>query len=183
MSLDLIIGPMFSGKTSFLLNLVQKNRILEKKIFTVKPKIDNRYNEKNQLQNHNQETEECVRIADIKDCNRYKEYKEAEIVIIDEAQFFEGLAETIKHQMKIYPEKHFYIAGLNGDSNTEPFGEIHRLLSVCDQIHFLHALCILCKDGTKAIFSKCIDQKTQQIKVGGIESYIPVCRRHYELKK
>ena len=75
------------------------------------------------------------------------------------------------------------VAGLSGDSERRPFGDILKLIPLADEFVQLTALCSLCRDGTIAQFSKYIGSATKtenQIAVGGSDSYIPVCRRHFQ---
>jgi thymidine kinase len=74
------------------------------------------------------------------------------------------------------------VAGLSGDSERRPFGDILRLVPLADEFVQLTALCSLCKNGTVAQFSKYLgaDVKNEnQIAVGGLDRYVPVCRRHF----
>jgi thymidine kinase len=112
----------------------------------------------------------------------YDTYVSSDIVIIDEAQFFPDLFPFIDSQLKIEHQlnKIFIVAGLSGDSNLQPIGDILRLIPLADEIIKLHAYCIKCKDGTIASFSKrknCLSNS--QILIGNNDIYIPVCRFHY----
>jgi thymidine kinase len=78
--------------------------------------------------------------------------------------------------------KKVYIAGLNGDSNKNLFGNLYKLISHADEIIFLKALCKICKDGTLAIFSKKMVDNQMQVEIGGVELYYPVCRDHMNLE-
>ena len=68
---------------------------------------------------------------------------------------------------------------MDGDSNRDNFGEIHKLIPLCDEIIKLKAYCSMCKDGTPGIFSKRISEKKDKILVGSDEDYIAVCRKCY----
>ena len=67
---------------------------------------------------------------------------------------------------------------MDGDSNRKNFGEIHKLLPICDNIRKLKAYCSVCKDGTQALFSKRLVDNDNQVLVGSKE-FIPVCRKCY----
>ena len=79
--------------------------------------------------------------------------KNCDVVAIDEAQFFPDLYEFVKLALDYY-NKHVIVIGLDGDSDRNNFGDIHRLLPLCDDIIKLKALCSVCKDGSLWIFSK-----------------------------
>lgn len=113
------------------------------------------------------------------------------VIGIDEIQFFPDLVETIKEW--ISQGKHIYCAGLNGDASQKPFGQVHLLLSICDDFEFVQAICQRCMEerskestiitpidlqGMKASFSKKITGSEEQIDVGASDKYIAVCRNH-----
>ena len=77
--------------------------------------------------------------------------------------------------------KNVIVVGLDGDSDRENFGEIHKLIPLCDDIVKLKAYCSRCKDGTLGIFSKRISDSKEKVLVGSEEDYIAVCRKCYLL--
>ena len=171
--LELIIGPMFSGKTSRLIQIKQKYTILNKKILTLKPIIDNRYSQQSVIVTHDQNISECIsrfKLSEVYDTENY------DIIIIEEGQFFPDLFENVVEWSKT---KRVYVAGLNGDANKNLFGNLYKLISHADNIVFLTALCKVCNDGTPAIFTKKIIPDDKIVDVGGAEMYQAVCRKHY----
>ena len=107
-----------------------------------------------------------------------EQYKESEYIIIDEAQFFKDLVDFVNYSTDIL-NKLLIVVGLNGDSDRKNLGEIKDIYPLADKITLLTALCLSCKDGTEAIFSKKITNKKEQIDVGNEDTYIPVCRKCY----
>jgi len=107
----------------------------------------------------------------------FKKCIESDVIIIEEAQFFEDLKPFVEEF--ILKNKIVYVAGLDGDSFMKPFGHILELIPMCDSVKKLSALCIKCKNGTKANFSKRIVNNSEQRLIGSFESFIPVCRYHY----
>ena len=75
--------------------------------------------------------------------------------------------------------KNVIVVGLDGDSDRENFGDIHKLIPLCDDIVKLKAYCSICKDGTLGIFSKRLSQKKDKILIGSSRDYIAVCRECY----
>lgn len=170
--LELIIGPMFSGKTSRLIHIKRKYDILNKSILVIKPIIDNRYSQNSVIVTHDQNREECIsryKLSDILDIDKY------DVVIIEEGQFFSDLYDKV---VEWSVHKRVYVAGLNGDANQNLFGDIYKLISHADEITFLKALCKVCNDGTPAVFSKKNVMNGQVVEVGGSEMYQAVCRKH-----
>ena len=43
------------------------------------------------------------------------------------------------------------------------FGEIIKLIPVCDSVKKLYGLCVRCKDGTKACFTKRLVENDEQV--------------------
>jgi len=179
MSLHLILGPMFSGKSTRLIEHIRHFKTLEYPIMVIKPDIDTRYTQNSAICTHNQEKESCysIPIQSLQYVLETSEFKNASVIMIEEAQFFTNLYDVVKEALDIH-KKHIYITALNGDSKRQLFGDIHLLLPLCTKINFLQALCIHCKDGTPAIYSKRKVETDEQISVGTNE-YEAVCFKHY----
>lgn len=177
--LGLIIGPMFSGKSTTLIKYINKYKTLNKKMIIIKPSIDNRYTELSEICTHNMEKQSCLSIEynKLNDIFNNVHYSETDIIILEEGQFFTNLYNIIKQMLT--DNKIIYISALNGDSNQELFGDIYKLMPICDNIEFLQALCLDCMDGTPAIFSKRLSDKKEQVLVAGATEYKAVCRYHY----
>jgi thymidine kinase len=101
----------------------------------------------------------------------------SEVILINEGQFFDDLEEFVK--LMLSRGKKIYVSGLDGDFERKKFGQILDLIPLCDKVTKLTSLCSLCKDGTRAIFSKRLTSETVQTVVGS-DNYIPVCRSCYE---
>jgi thymidine kinase len=84
--------------------------------------------------------------------------------------------------MKNWLEKNYktlIIAGLDGDSNRKPFGQILECIPLCDNVVKLTAMDMIDKNGDEAIFSKRIVEDDNQISVGSTDKYIAVSRKNY----
>ena len=174
MSLKLIVGCMYSGKTTEILRIVNSLKHINEIPIIIKPKIDNRYSS-DKISTHNKQEYECQTIENLSD---FKNWNDSKYIIIEEAQFFKDLLLFIIDQVEI-KNKNVIVVGLDGDSDRENFGEIHKLYSLCDDIIKLKAYCSRCKDGTLGIFSKRISDKKDKILVGSEGDYIAVCRKCY----
>jgi thymidine kinase len=180
--LKLILGPMFSGKSTKLIELIRKYKIIKYKIMIIKNAIDNRYSDVSEIVSHNKDSEPCICLSNLNDLfnnnSQYnQQYNESKVIFIEEAQFFNDLYSFVQKAIK--DNKTIFVVGLNGDSNQKNFGDIHRLLPLCDDIELLKACCKICMDETPALFSKRISLDESQVYVGGGDEYIPVCRRHF----
>ena len=176
--ITLIIGCMFSGKSSEIIKIYNKYKTEEKNILLVNHKTDTRYGQ-NVMSSHNKTQLSCFTCLELAKIVETEMYANADIIMIDEAQFFPDLFDFAKNTADIH-NKELFIAGLDGDYKREPFGDILKLIPHCDDIIKLKAYCKYCDKETKnAIFTKRIVDNEQQFLVGGYESYIPVCRKHY----
>ena len=173
MSLKLILGCMYSGKTTEIIRIVNSLKHIGENPIIIKPKIDNRYSI-NKISTHNKNENDCITLDSLPEFND----NDNKYIIIEEAQFFNDLYQFVIYQVDIL-EKNIIVVGLDGDSNRENFGEIHKLLPICDEIIKLKAYCSICKNGTLGIFSKRISDNKSKILVGSDKDYIAVCRKCY----
>lgn len=176
--IDIIMGCMFSGKSTEIIRLINRYKALEKKILIINHSNDTRYNS-NSISTHSNININCTSIDNlntIKVDSKFN-YKECEVIVIEEAQFFNNLYDfTLESCEK--DNKIIILAGLDGDSNREEFGDIIKLIPKCDSVVKLHALCSICKDGTLASFTKRLVENNDQVLIG-VSEFIPVCRKHY----
>jgi len=177
-SIDIIFGPMFSGKTSEIIRRLNIYYEMGMKVIYINSQKDNRseYN----FSSHNSTIGllpfDTVKLVELDEC-KIQNY---DVIGIDESQMFQNLKNTVLN----WVEKHnkiVIVAGLNGDFQRENFGEINSLIPYCDSISKLTPFCISCKKEknkiTPALFTKRIcKDNISIILIGGKETYIPVCR-------
>jgi len=179
--LDIIIGPMFAGKSTELIKRIRQLAVLNKKYISIKPIIDKRYSEK-QIVSHNNDRILCSSFDTINEFMTQINVNNYDTIFIEEAQFFPDLKDGIL----ILVENcncNVVIVGLDGDSNRNKFGQILDLIPYCDTCTKISALCKKCNDGTPAIFSHRNNNSKKQIEVG-VADYDALCRKHYlELNK
>jgi thymidine kinase len=180
-SLELIIGPMFSGKSTELIRRIRLLKNINKKVLVIKPLIDNRYTTDNNITSHNYETCNCISISNLSELSL--EYIiHFDTIVIDEGQFFPDLKKFIIYWLN-NTKLNIIIGSLDGDYNRNPIGEVLQLIPYANKCHKYSSLCNICNDGTKAAFTKRLVESTEQILVGSKESYIPVCSYHYNIDK
>jgi len=181
--LKLIVGPMFSGKSSKLIELIRKYKVLNFKMMVIKNAIDKRYSDVDEIVSHNKDKEQCVCLTNLMDVfedeKLHLQFISARVIFIEEAQFFSDLDKFTDYCLK--DDKTIFVVGLNGDSNMKNFGEIHKLLPKCDDIELLTAYCKHCAKETPAPFTKKLvtGDPSKQVEVGESNIYEPLCRRHY----
>jgi len=173
--LELIIGPMFSGKSTEIIRRIRLLKIINKKIIVIKPNIDNRYHE-TKIISHNFESADCIVLSCLNDLNI--DITNYDTIIIDEAQFFNDLKSVVIKWLENY-NIDIIITGLDGDFEKNPIGQILELIPHAEKCQKINSLCNLCNDGTEGCFSFRKVESKNKILVGGVESYIPVCRKHY----
>jgi thymidine kinase len=181
MSLELIVGPMFAGKSSAILSRVRRARTLDWSCFIVTCAIDTRYDASGaSIMTHDKEGVSAFGAKLLSEIKDKSEYKDARLVIIEEGQFFPDLLEFVKHAVDV-EKKDVVVVGLDGDSERKKFGQMLDLIPLCDKVTKLTSLCKRCGDGTAAIFSACVkgDKHGQQVCVGGADMYEPMCRKHF----
>ena len=174
--IDIIVGPMFAGKSSHLIKQIRLLKVLDKKYIVIKPLIDNRYSSTN-IVSHNMDKEPCLTLDIIENIFNHN-LDDIHTIFIDEAQFFNNLKNTV---LTLVENRgiNVFIVGLDGDFNRNKFGEILDLIPYADTCTKIHSLCKICKDGTPGIFSKRINNCKDQTQIGASDSYISVCRQHY----
>jgi thymidine kinase len=185
--LKIYTGCMFSGKSTCLLNEISKFKILSKNILVLNHCLDSkRTNDINCIMSHDKKQFKAFMLNKLEDItidqSIFEIYKNSDIVIIDESQFFPDLYRFVETQLKIkhLHNKIFIVSGLSGDSSLQPIGDILKLIPLADEVIKLNAYCLKCKDGTIASFSKRrINCDNSQILIGNSDIYIPVCRFHY----
>lgn len=174
--LELILGPMFSGKTSRLLELYKQYTFCNIPVAVINHSSDTRYHQ-TMLSTHDQHMIPCFSFTTLSDILTHPVISQQEAILINEGQFFEDLYPVVK--LLLEKGKKIYIAGLDGDFERKKFGTILDLILLCDTVTKLTSLCSQCKDGTPGIFSMRLTNEKQQTLVGA-DNYVPVCRKCYE---
>ena len=172
-NVQIIIGSMFSGKSTELLRRCKTYSAINQNILVINHSYDTRC--KNEIKTHDNVSFTALKTTNLLDVNITEDIQ---IVAIDESQFFNDLYDFVKiHEHKKIV---ILIAGLDGDYNREMFGEILKCIPLCNSITKLSAMCSICKDGTLGSFSKRLCLKNdQKLLVGGSNEYLSVCRMHY----
>ena len=174
--LEIFIGPMYSGKTSKLLEMYKQYKFCNVPIEVINYSEDTRYHE-TMLSSHDKIMIPCIQTLRMSNVMNEKRIRDADVVLINEGQFFQDLVPCVLELVKL--KKKVYISGLDSDFERKKFGTLLDLIPMCDKVTKIHSLCSICKDGTAGIFSLRLTQEKEQ-KVIGSDSYIPVCRYCYE---
>ena len=178
MSLHLIVGPMFAGKTSAIQAIVRRYRSIHRPTLVLTAAIDTRY-QANCVVSHDRADlpAMAIDIDLLHAVAQIDEFKAAFAIVVDEAQFFTGLYDFVMTCLN--HGKHVVVVGLDSDADRIPFSHVLDLVALADTVEKKTALCGHCRDGTPAIFTRRIGTKGDRIAVGGADMYEPTCRAHH----
>ena len=180
MSLELVLGPMFAGKSSVAVTRIRRARVLGWNTFIITSALDTRYGTPGSITTHDKEGIPAVGLKTLKEAYTFGEFHKASFVVVEEAQFFPDLYEFVQMAVETYG-KNVVVIGLDGDSDRKPFGQVLELVPMADTVTKLSALCKRCGNGTAATFTALVkgSVKSDQVCVGGSEMYEAMCRTHY----
>ena len=184
MSLELLIGPMFAGKSSAIQSIVRRHQALGWSVFVVTHSMDTRYSAEPAIVNHDKQAMPAVATEKLMPLLDHASFAASRLVVIEEAQFFGDLVPFVQAVVD-RDGKHCVVVGLDGDAERRPFGRVLDLIPMADRVTKLTAMCRLCKDGTPAIFTHAyatdaiVSNAEGKPCVGADERYAPMCRKHY----
>ena len=186
--LRVTLGPMWSGKTSTLVDKYKQCQLCNINTLTINYDFDTRYGD-NVISTHDERKIPCRMVNKLSDISNIcegvlsEDFTQATVILINEAQFFKDIKEWVICAVETY-HKHIYICGLDGDFKKEPFGNFLELIPYCDELVKLKSICMNCKVKS-AIFTQRIDEpdnnntdKKKQIVIG-TSIYKPLCRLCY----
>ena len=192
--LEIIKGPMFSGKTTRILDIYKKYKFCEIQTMVINYSKDNRYSDE-MLSSHDKIMIPCIKALKLNDIvplidgyeiNKEEEFKhskkfmDSKAILINEGQFFSDIVEWVTIAVEKY-HKNVYVCGLNTDFMRNKFGNWLELESISDNVVMLHSFCSNCKK-RPAIFSHRLSNESE-VEVIGVDCYIPVCRKCYKILK
>ena len=171
--IEVICGPMFSGKTEELIRRLVRAQIAKQKVAIFKPSADNRY-EENYLVSHNQRKIKSIQVQNTDMILDYCD--KADVFGIDEAQFFDqSIIEVCRSLAN--KGKRVVVAGLEKDYLAQSFGFMPDLLVDAEYITKVNAICMKC--GDPANYSHLISSEKKQVVIGETDKYEALCRRCY----
>ncbi|GFT45675.1 thymidine kinase, cytosolic [Nephila pilipes] len=170
--IQVIFGPMFSGKTTELIRRLKKYQIANHKCLIIKYPHDTRYCEK-EICTHDKLTLDAVSVSALSDLKCQAE--NYSVIGIDEGQFFPDVvsfAEEIANNGKIV-----IVAALDGTYQRKGFSDILHLVPLAESVLKLTSVCMICYED--ASYTKRIGNETQLEVIGGTDKYMAVCRSCY----
>ena len=175
MTLSIIMGNMFSGKTSELIRRLKRLKVIGKKIMVVNSAKDTRSPDE-VLKTHDNVKFDCHKVYDLYDLMDKPGFEDAEIIAIDEAQFFPNLKKFVASCLE--NGKDVILAGLDGDAFQRKWGELLDCIPLASEVTKLSALCKYCRHGNPGPFTKRIVDDTTLELIGGSDMYVAVCQKH-----
>lgn len=177
--LKVILGCMFSGKTSELIKEYRKWTSCGFKCLMINHISDKRYSD-------NEEktfSHDGIAVNSINVGNKLFEFfkkdsfiSRYDVILINEGQFFEDLYSFTDHIVNNLNKKVF-VCGLDGDFKRKKFGPLIDIIPLCDDLVKLNAICGHCKMNS-GIFTHRLTNETEQTVIGS-DNYIPLCRKCY----
>jgi len=173
--IEVICGPMFSGKSEELIRRLRRAMIARKRVAVFKPKIDDRYSAEEIVSHGDLRMQSQV----IKDAGEMLERIDwrAEVVGVDEANFMGPSLVEVANRLAD-SGKQVIIAGLDTDYLGRPFAPIPDLLAQAESITKTLAVCVRC--GNPAKHTQRLRGSDDLIVVGANDMYEARCRRCFE---
>lgn len=169
--LEVICGPMFSGKTEELIRRVRLARIAKQRVQLFKPALDDRYDVE-YITSHVEQKFLCTPVREAGEILDHL-VDSTRVVAIDEAQFFKNNLLEICEKLANRGLR-VLAAGLDQDYLGNPFGPMPQLLAIADDVVKLKAVCVVC--GGEASKTQRLSKEKSQVVVGASEVYEARCR-------
>ncbi|HSR17056.1 MAG TPA: thymidine kinase [Ignavibacteriaceae bacterium] len=172
--IEVIAGCMFSGKTEELIRRLRRAQIAKQNVKIFKPDVDTMYSH-NLIISHSEQSLPSIKLNNINEIINLS--KEAQVIGIDEAQFFSEEIVTITNRLA-NEGKRIIIAGLDQDYRGIPFGPMPQLLAIAEYITKTLAICVVCGNPADKTQRKTLS--SELVIVGASDIYEARCRRcHY----
>lgn len=182
--IEVIAGPMYSGKSEELIRRIRRAKIAKQKVQVFKPEIDNRYS-KEDVVSHRGEKTEAVCIC--RSCEIIELLEEdTDVVAVDEAQFFDSELPKVVNRIAEM-NKRVICAGLDMDFRGEPFGPMPELMAIAEFVNKIQAICVECGNPAtrtqRLINGNPANYSDPIVLIGATESYEARCRKCHIVPK
>jgi thymidine kinase len=173
--IEVVCGPMFSGKSEELIRRLRRGRIARKRVQVFKPALDDRY-AADEIVSHGDQRMKSEVVSDAKDILNKLDWR-TQVVGVDESNFFGPDLVEIASQLAD-TGKQVIIAGLDTDYLGRPFPPMPDLLCLAESITKTLAICMRC--GNPAKHTQRLVESNDLIMVGAAGMYEARCRRCFE---
>ncbi len=189
--LEIICGPIFSGKSEELIRRLRRVELSGKEFLLFKPNLDNRY-EVDSVISHDARQLKAIATGIDKNALHVIEtiiskFPNADVVAFDEVNFYEPqIIELI--EKCISRGKRVIAAGLDMDFRGRPFPSMAQLLALADYADKLNAICAKCKKNPATLSQRLVDGKPARwsdavVKNSPLDVYEPRCRKCHQVTK
>jgi thymidine kinase len=173
--IEVVCGPMFSGKSEELIRRLRRARIARKRVQVFKPAIDDRYSDA-EIVSHGDQRMPSEVVSNARQILEKLDWR-AQVIGVDESNFF-GL-ELVDIATRLADSgKQVIIAGLDTDYLGRPFAPMPDLLCIAESITKTLAICMRC--GHPAKHTQRLVESSELIVVGASGMYEARCRRCFE---
>lgn len=185
----LITGPMFSGKSTFLLQKIERAVYGNKKVLLIRPKNDDRGYFTHSEGSANSLLDSLIDTnkIDLKEITEFSSdlsyIKDYDCIFVDEYFMIKNNVLLAKAMQDYRANQDIYFAGLLSTSENQLFDEAIALLPYCENIIKLNGVCMECGDDNANYSMYKGDSKTLKIIVGDEDKYECVCKSCYEKRK
>ncbi len=168
--IEVVCGPMFSGKSEELIRRLRRAEIAKQKVAIFKPQIDDRY-ATGHIVSHSAQRLPSIPVTSSAEILQMAQ--DAQVIGIDEAQFFDNdlvdVCQSLADQ-----GKRVIVAGLDQDYRGKPFEPIPQLLAIAEYITKTLAICMQC--GNPAGRTQRLSSDAERVIVGAADIYEARCR-------
>jgi len=195
--LEVIVGPMFSGKTERLIARLHRAQYARKRLRILKPAHDTRTQGfiASRAVSEGGGSELTARLPALM-VHTAEEFARAtadhdyDVLAVDEAQFFPldtppvdslgwfGRAIRGLLRERAQSDLRIIIAGLDMDFAQGPFGPVPGLMAMADRIEKLTGVCMVCGSDSGVISQRVVPEEAQLV-VGDTSEYQVRCRACY----
>jgi thymidine kinase len=172
--IEVITGPMFSGKSEELIRRLKRAQIARRRVACFKPDLDVRYH-RTAIASHSAQTLDAMTVANMEELKAVlmPMIDAVEVVGIDEAQFFDPTLIALSNEL-VHLGKRVIIAGLDTTFTGQPFAPMPELLAIADEVVKLSAVCMQC--GAPAVHTQRLGSSQSLVLVGAAGVYEARCR-------
>ncbi|MGO4210907.1 thymidine kinase [Terriglobus sp. 2YAB30_2] len=179
--LEVITGPMFSGKSEELIRRLKRAKIAKQRVACFKPDIDLRYH-RTAIASHSEQTHDAAVVTPTSERLKATLFEkdhihEVDVIGIDEVQFFDEAVIPLVMEL-VHLGKRVILGGLDTTFANEPFGPVPNLMALADEVTKLSAVCMVC--GNPAIHTQRLGQSQELVVVGAAGLYEARCREHFQ---
>ena len=178
-SLQVVLGPMFSGKTTEMMRRVKRFEIARQRCVVMKYKDDQRYSHEHVVCTHAGDSMPAVPASQLLPLFDWLMSEAYTVVGIDEGQFFEDVVpfciKAVDAGLTVV------VAALDGTFRRAPFGKVLHLIPYAERVDKLVAVCAHCHERDAPFSHRFVTcSSSADVHIGGAESYAPLCRGCFE---